>query len=289
MKPGWRARLASVALACALPLGHVVTVAAAPMPATATATITTAKDDPAVTGRFRTLWLKLRGRTASSASPSPTAGATRRGRAARSASRVARSPGARAIRSPSGRRRRRRRQQTSSREPALVRSGEAADRQRLEPAHATRRGTRAREAAEGGRSRRQPARSAQRLPLLRDAEVGVRAMGAGLWQGARRAQLRARRVLGAPDGPRRRRPGPFRCGEHVLVVRANPPGAVGRPQRAPVRVHRPLPEGAGGDHRLRGRAVAPARRGSHAREGHEEGRGTEPRGALRPAAAPRYP
>jgi len=50
-----------VAFACALPLGQGVTVAAPPMPATPTITVTTAKDDPVVTGRFRTLWLKLRG------------------------------------------------------------------------------------------------------------------------------------------------------------------------------------------------------------------------------------
>lgn len=63
MVPGWRARLVSVMLACALPLGNGAT-AATPMPpsaATMATTITTAKDDPAVTGRFRTLWLKLRG------------------------------------------------------------------------------------------------------------------------------------------------------------------------------------------------------------------------------------
>lgn len=64
MVPGWRARLVSVTLACALPLGHGA-AAAGPMPPAAvtmaTTTVTTAKDDPAVTGRFRTLWLKLRG------------------------------------------------------------------------------------------------------------------------------------------------------------------------------------------------------------------------------------
>lgn len=63
MVPGWRARLVSVMLACALPLGNGAT-AATPMPpsaATMATTVTTARDDPAVTGRFRTLWLKLRG------------------------------------------------------------------------------------------------------------------------------------------------------------------------------------------------------------------------------------
>lgn len=60
MVPGWRAQLAVVTLACALVLGNGAATAAPMRPANIT-TVTSAKDEPAVTGRFHTFWLELRG------------------------------------------------------------------------------------------------------------------------------------------------------------------------------------------------------------------------------------
>ena len=295
MVPGWRARLVSVMLACALPLGNGAT-AATPMPpsaATMATTVTTARDDPAVTGRFHTLWLKLRGEDGFLGKPL----ADRRcnERRSRCTQRFAggtitwRTGHPVAVRATS---------QTSS-VLVVVNKRRPLNPRSYQPAKLR--------TVKGSNQRMRPgaARALEKLLKAAAADgnpLGVRsgyrsfatqrsvyARWVRTYGKARAERISARGVLGAPDGTRRRRPRPLRCRAYLRVVRPDPPGAVGRPQRAPVRVHRPLPGGAGEDHRLHGRAVAPALCGSGAREGHEEGRVAQPRGALRPAGRTSLP